>query len=93
MLEAAFIFGGNEVEIAEGIIQLRRENPIGTIEDLKNELSRFSDSIDKCAEYITMTSRFFTIKVTAVSGAAKASSIIAITKDGETVKQIAATNG
>ncbi|MHC4144687.1 MAG: hypothetical protein ACYSWW_11795 [Planctomycetota bacterium] len=93
VLEAAFIFGGNEVEIAEGIIQLRRENPIGTIEDLKNELFRFSDSIDKCAEYITITSRFFTIKVTAVSGAAKASSIIAITKDGETVKQIAATNG
>ncbi|MEA3227328.1 MAG: type II secretion system protein GspK [Planctomycetota bacterium] len=93
VLEAAFIFGGNQVEIAEAIIQLRRESVFGTIDELKDELFRFSDSIDKCAEHITTTSRFFTIKITAVSGAAKASSIIAITKDGDTVKRIAAING
>ena len=93
VLEAAFIFGGNEVEIAEGIIQLRRENVFGTIDELKDGLFRFSDSIDKCAEFITTTSRFFTIRITAVSGSAKASSIIAITKDGDTVKQVAAING
>ncbi len=93
VLEAAFIFGGNQVEIAEAIIQLRREKVLGTIDELKDELFRFSDSIDKCAQYITATSRFFTIKITAVSGAAKASCIIAITKDGDTVKQVAAING
>jgi type II secretory pathway component PulK len=93
VLEAAFIFGGNQVEIAEAIIQLRREIVFGTIDELKDELIRFSDSIDACTQYITTTSRFFTIKITAVSGAAKASSIIAITKDGNTVKQIAAING
>ena len=93
MLEAAFVFGGNQVEIAEAIIQLRKENVFGTIDELKGELFRFSDSIDKCAQYIMTTSRFFTIKITAVSGAARASSIIAITKDGDTVKRIAAING
>ena len=93
VLEAAFIFGGNEAEIAEAIIQLRRESVFATIDDLKDELFRFSDSIDKCADYITTTSRFFTIKITAVSGAARASSIIAITKDGDAVKRIAAING
>lgn len=93
VLEAAFIFGGNQVEIAEAIIQLRRESVFGTIDELKDELIRFSDSIDACVQYITTTSRFFTIKITAVSGAAKASAIIAITKDGNTVKQIAAING
>ncbi|MHC4744355.1 MAG: hypothetical protein ACYS8Z_20765, partial [Planctomycetota bacterium] len=93
VLEAAFIFGGNQVEITEGIIRLRRESVFGTIDELKDELFRFSDSIDKCADYITTTSRFFTIKITAVSGAAKASTIIAITKDGDTVKRIAAING
>jgi len=93
VLEAAFVFGGSQVEIAEAIIQLRRENVFGTIDELKDELFRFSDSIDKCAQYITTTSRFFTIKITAVSGAARASSIIAITKDGDTVKRIAAING
>jgi hypothetical protein len=92
VLEAAFIFGGNQVEIAEAIIQLRREIVFGTVDELKDELFRFSDSIDKCAQYITTTSRFFTIKITAVSGAAKASSIIAITKDGNAIKQLAAIN-
>jgi len=93
VLEAAFVFGGNQVEIAEAIIQLRKENVLATIEELKDKLFRFSDSIDKCAPYITTTSRFFTIKITAVSGAAKASSVIAVTKDGDTVKQIASMNG
>ena len=93
VLEAAFVFGGNQVEIAEAIIQLRKESFFGTIDELKDELFRFSDSIDKCAQYITTTSRFFTITITAVSGAAKASSIIAITKDGDTVKHIASING
>ena len=92
VLEAAFIFGGNQVEIAEAIIQLRKESVFGTIDELKDELFRFSDSIGNCAPYIATTSRFFTIKITAVSGAAKASSIIAITKDGDTIKQIAAIN-
>jgi hypothetical protein len=93
VLEAAFVFGGNQVEIAEAIIQLRRESVFGTIDELKDELFRFSDSIDKCAQYITTTSRFFTVRITAVSGAARASSIIAITKDGDTVERIAAING
>jgi len=93
VLEAALIFGGNEVEIAEGIIQVRREQVFGTIDELKDELFRYSDSIDKCAEFITTTSRFFTIRITATSGSAKASSIIAITKDGDTVKRVAAING
>ncbi|MHC4627741.1 MAG: hypothetical protein ACYTDV_12220 [Planctomycetota bacterium] len=93
VLEAAFTFGGDQVEITEAIIQLRKESAFGTVEELKDQLSRFSDSIDTCAQYITTTSRFFTIKITAVSGTAKASSVIAITKDGDTVKQIASING
>jgi len=93
VLEAAFIFGGNEVDIAEGIIQLRRENAFAEVADLKDVLSRYSDSITKCEKYITTKSRFFTIKITAASGVARASSIIAITKDGATVTRIAIING
>jgi len=93
VLEAAFIFGGNQVEIAEEIIQRRRIEPFSDFQALKTDLFRYSDSIDKCEKYITTVSRFFTIKVTAVSGVAKASSIIAITKDGEKVKRIAVING
>jgi hypothetical protein len=93
VLEAAFIFGGDEVEIAEEIIQRRREKAFESIEDLKKELYRHSDSIGRCEEYITTASRFFTIKITAVSGVAEASSIIAITKSGEKVERVAVING
>jgi len=93
VLEAAFIFGGDEVKIAEEIIQRRRIEPFADIKDLKMDLFRYSDAIGRCENYITTVSRFFTIKVTAVSGVAKASSVIAITKDGAKIKRIAVING
>ena len=93
VLEAAFIFGGDEVPIAEEIIQRRRVEPFKDIQDLKQALFRYSDSIGRCEKFITTVSSFFTIKVTVVSGVAKASSVIAITKDGEKVKRIAVING
>ena len=93
VLEAAFIFGGNQVEIAEEIIQQRQEEAFVNIEDFKNKLSRYSESVGKCEEYITTESRFFTIKITSTSGVAKASSMIAITKDGNRVTRIAVING
>ena len=93
VLEAALIFGGNEVEIAEEIIQRRRVEPFSDIEALKTDLFRYSNSIEKCEKYITTVSSFFTIKVTAVSGVAKTSSVIAITKEGDKVKRIAVING
>jgi hypothetical protein len=92
VLEAAFIFGGDEVEIAQEIIQRRQIEPFTDIEDLKRTLFRHSASIGKCEKYITTSSRFFTIKVTAVSGVAKASTVIAITKNGKEVQRIAVIN-
>jgi hypothetical protein len=93
VLEAAFIFGGDEVKIAEEIILRRRIEPFADIQDLKTDLFRYSDSIGRCENYITTVSRFFTIRVTAVSGVAKVSSVIAITKDGAKIKRIAVING
>src|SRR4030043_862130 len=51
VLEAAFIFGGNQVEIAEEIIQQRRKEPFADIDALKNKLSRYSESAGKCEAY------------------------------------------
>ena len=93
ILEAALIFGGNEVEIAEEIIQQRRQEPFANIEDLKDKLSRYSSSIEKCEEYITTQSAYFMIKITSTSGVASASSMIAITKNGNKVTRIAVING
>jgi hypothetical protein len=93
VLEAAFTFGGDADKIAAEIIRRRRIKPFKDIEELKKELFRYSDSIQKCEEYITTTSGFFTIKVTATSGKAKASAVIAITKDGKKVQKIAVISG
>jgi hypothetical protein len=92
VLEAAFIFGGNQVEIAEQIIQRRREKPFENIDDLKRSVVGYTDSINICEKYITTISTFFTIKITAISGVAETSSIIAITKEGDRIKRIAVIN-
>jgi type II secretory pathway component PulK len=92
VLEAAFIFGGDEVKIADEIIQRRRIQPFADIADLKNALGIYSEQISKCEPYITMKSTLFTIRITAISGVAKASSVIAIRKEGTNVTRIAIIN-
>jgi hypothetical protein len=93
VLEAAFTFGGDADKIAEEVIQRRRIQPFGDVEELRKSLLRYSDSIEKCAKYITATSNFFTIRVTAISGVAKASAVIAITKEGKKMRKIAVLSG
>jgi hypothetical protein len=93
VLEAAFTFGGDANKIADEIIRRRCIQPFKDIEDLRKSLLRYSDSIKKCENYITTTSNFFTIRVTAVSGVAEASAVIAVTKDGEKTERIAAISG
>jgi len=92
VLEAAFIFGGDADRIADAIIRQRRIKPFENLDELKKLLFGYADSIGKCEKYITTSSTFFTIRVTAVSGVAKASSVIAITKDGKKVQRIAVMN-
>jgi hypothetical protein len=93
VLEAAFIFGGNQVEIADQIIRLRQQEPFENIDDLKEKLPRYSNSIEICKDYITTQSTHFMIRITSTSGVAKASSMIAIIKDGKKVTKIGVING
>ncbi len=89
VLEAAFVFGGDAVDIADAIIKQRRIKPFKDIDELKKSLFRYSDSIGRCEQYITTKSSFFTVHITVVSGVAKVSSVIAIIKDGTKAEQIA----
>ncbi len=89
VLEAAFTFGGDAEKIAEEIIQRRRTEPFKDLESLRKALFRYSDSIKKCENYITTSSNFFTIRVTATSGVAQVSAVIAIMKTGEKMEPIA----
>jgi hypothetical protein len=92
VLEAAFMFGGDADRIAEEVIRRRRVQPFQNLDDLTGSLYMYGESIKKCEKFITTTSRFFTIRVTAASGGAKASSVIAITKDGNKVQRVAVIN-
>ena len=89
VLEAAFTFGGDEVEIAEEIIQRRKEKPFETIEELADEYYGYNDSIEKCKPFITTESNVFTIRVNAYSGLAKASATAAVRKTDKKVEKIA----
>ncbi len=93
VLEAALTFGGDYREIAEEIIQQRRINPFENMEELRKSLLRYSGSIEKCQPYLTTVSRFFTIRITAVSGVAEASTVIALTKDGKKIQTVAVISG
>jgi type II secretory pathway component PulK len=89
VLEAAFTFGGDAREIAHEIILMRQEEPFKDIDELKTKLYGYSDSIRKVAPYITTTSKFFAVKVTARTGVARASSVATVVREGKNVQRIA----
>jgi hypothetical protein len=91
VLEAALTFGSamNAPKIAEATIQLRKAKPVADVNDLKHALLGYSDAIEKCRSFITVTSTVFTVRVTAVCGVARATALAAVSKEGDTVQQIA----
>jgi hypothetical protein len=95
VLEVAFAFGSpaDAPKIAEAIIQQRRIQPFTDVDDLTQAARRYADAIRRCQPYVTTASTFFTIKVSAVSGVAKASAIAAITKEGGKTKVVAVLSG
>ena len=93
VLEAVFTFGGRAKEIADEIILKRRIKPFASIDELKKELFAYSDSVERCKNYIATESTFFTVKITALSGAAKVSSVIAVSREGNQTRRIAIVEG
>jgi hypothetical protein len=81
VLEAAFTFGGDAVEIAEAIINERRIKPFKDIDDLGKRLFTYKVSIDKCKPYITTQSDFFSIRVKATSGVARVCATAGVKKE------------
>ena len=89
VLEAAFTFGGDAEGIAGEIIKRRREKPFKNVDDLEKSLYRYSGSIRKAKPYITTASVFFAVKVAAVNGNAKTSTVATVIKRGKNVEPIA----
>lgn len=88
VLEAAFTFGGDAVAIAEQVINLRKEKPFESIEELKRRVFSYSSSIEKCEPYITTQSSYFSIRSEATSGVARVRAITGIKKGGGKFQQI-----
>ena len=90
VLEAALTLGSaaDAPKIAEEIIRLRQTKPFADIEEVKKGAFRYSDSIDKCKDFLTTASSVFTIRITAVSGVARVTAVAAVSKEGDKVKQI-----
>jgi hypothetical protein len=89
VLEAAFTFGGDAREIANEIIQLRRVEPFKSIDQLKEKLYGYNDSIRKAEPYICTTSKFLSVRVVASTGGAKVSSVATVIREGTAVQRIA----
>jgi type II secretory pathway component PulK len=80
VLEAAFTFGGDSVEIAKQIIDLRKQKPFKDVNDLAKKLYSYNTSIDKAKPYITAQSDCFMIRVKATSGVAEVCATAGIKK-------------
>ena len=93
VLEAAFTFGGDATEIAEEIIQARRIKPFENLNDLQSALVKYGVSVRKCRKYIATTSNFYTVRISAVSGAARVSAVIGVIKQGKKVEKIGIITG
>lgn len=95
VLEAAFAFGGLSaaVEVADGVIQKRRIKPFDDPNEIRRELFRYGDSIEKCRQYIVTKSDLFTIRVTARQGLARASAVIAVRNNHGKLEKIAVLSG
>lgn len=95
VLEAAFTFGGysKATSLAELVVAQRRIEPIQDLEDLKKLGIGYADTVEKSKDYITLTSSFFTIRITVTSGVARARTVIAVMQEGEKVRKVASLSG
>jgi DNA uptake protein ComE-like DNA-binding protein len=80
VLESAFTFGGDSVEISKQIIEMRQKQPFKDVNDLAKKLYNYNTSIDKTKPYITTQSDCFMIRVKATSGVAQVCATAGIKK-------------
>lgn len=94
VLEAALSFGtGDPKDLAERIIQKRHQEPIKTIDELKDAFYGDSLAIEQAKDYLTTTSSFFLIRVVSQSGNARASATATVIKEGRNVERLAILYG
>lgn len=91
VLEGALAFGSvvHAPKIADAIIQQRKIAPIADVNEVRKVVLGYSDVIEEARDYLVTSSTVFTIRVTAVSGAAKATAIAGVSREGGKLQPVA----
>lgn len=96
VLEAAFMLAGDSFtapELAQKVIEIRKEKPFAKIDELKDAGMMDTDSFNLVKDYVTVTSSFFKVRVTSHSGNASASAVATVIKEGKSMETLAILYG
>ncbi len=88
VLEAAFVFATEPVELAHQVILRRQEKPFVKVDEIK-ELGRLdTETFNQLKNYITTTSTFFKITIKSRSGNASASAVVTVVKEARNTQTL-----
>lgn len=96
VLEAAFMLtldAFEAPELAQKVIEIRKEKPFAKIDELKDVGMLDSESFNNLKNYITVSSNFFKIRVTSSSGSAVTSAVATVIKENKNVEPLAIMYG
>ncbi len=89
VLEAALSFGaGDPTDLVEQIIRKRQQEPIKSINEMKDLFYGDSLAIERAKNYLTTTSNFFLVRVVSQSGNARVSAVATLVKEGRNVERL-----
>ncbi len=83
VLEAAFTFATEPVELAHQVILQRQDQPFIKLDDIKELGLLDTETFNKMKNYITARSTFFKVTITSRSGNATASAVVTIVKEAQ----------
>jgi len=96
VLEAAFMLAGDGFtapELAQKVIDQRKEKPFEKIDELKEAGMMDTESFNLLKNYVSTASTFFKIRVTSQSGNASASAVATVIKEGKNMETLAILYG
>ncbi len=88
VLESAFSFGGNHVEVTDRVIEERKIKPFESMDDLEQRLLGMNDYIRNAKDYLTTESELFSVTVTARIGNAESKTVVTMLKKGKKVEKL-----
>jgi hypothetical protein len=80
-------------ELAQKVIDQRKEKPFEKIDELKEAGMMDTESFNQLKNYISTASTFFKIRVTSQSGNASTSAVATVIKEGKNMETLAILYG